>query len=111
MVQSGEHIAGYQPLGPSTRSYQRRTPWRSPNPTAAIPAKANGPPKIYSATGSRKTYIACTDPAYEPLVPTHEWVGRQKGWEYLEFASGHDAMVIRPEALAELLVDCASRIN
>jgi hypothetical protein len=48
--------------------------------------------------GVKKTYIACTDLAYEPLVPTHEWVRRQNGWQYLEFASGHDAMVIRPEA-------------
>ena len=61
--------------------------------------------------GVNKTYIACIDPAYEALVPTHEWVRRQNGWQYLEFASGHDAMVIRPEALAEVLVDCASRID
>jgi pimeloyl-ACP methyl ester carboxylesterase len=72
-----------------------------------VPIRLNHP----LGNGVKKTYIACTDPAYEPLVPTHEWVGRQKGWEYLEFASGHDAMVIRPEALAELLVDCASRID
>jgi hypothetical protein len=58
--------------------------------------------------GVQKTYIACTDPAYEPLVPTHHWVRRQKGWQYLEFASGHDAMVIRPEALAEVLPGCSS---
>jgi hypothetical protein len=32
----------------------------------------------------------------------------QSGWEYLEFASGHDAMVISPDALTELLVRCAS---
>ena len=61
--------------------------------------------------GVKKTYIACTDPAYEPLVATHDWVRRQNGWQYLEFASGHDAMVIRPEALTELLVACASRID
>jgi pimeloyl-ACP methyl ester carboxylesterase len=58
--------------------------------------------------GVNKTYIACTDPAYEALVPTHEWVRRQNGWQYLEFASGHDAMVIRPEALASVLLGCAS---
>jgi pimeloyl-ACP methyl ester carboxylesterase len=57
--------------------------------------------------GVRKTYIACTDPAYGSLVPTHEWVRRQNGWQYLEFATGHDAMVIRPEALTEVLVGCA----
>jgi pimeloyl-ACP methyl ester carboxylesterase len=60
--------------------------------------------------GVKKTYIACTDPAYGPLVPTHQWAKRQNGWQYLEFASGHDAMVIRPEALTEVLVDCASEL-
>jgi pimeloyl-ACP methyl ester carboxylesterase len=58
--------------------------------------------------GIRKTYIACVEPAYGPLVSTHERVRRQGGWEYLEFASGHDAMVISPDALTELLVRCAS---
>jgi pimeloyl-ACP methyl ester carboxylesterase len=57
--------------------------------------------------GIPKTYLACSDPVYEPLVPTHEWVKRQDGWRYLEFASGHDAMIIRPKALAEVLARCA----
>jgi pimeloyl-ACP methyl ester carboxylesterase len=59
--------------------------------------------------GVKKTYIACTDPAYTPLVPTHEWVRRQSAWQYLELSSGHDAMVMHPEALAEVLVGCASQ--
>jgi pimeloyl-ACP methyl ester carboxylesterase len=56
--------------------------------------------------GIRKTYIACTNPAYEPAAKTQEWVRRQSDWQYLEFASGHDAMVISPQAFAELLVGC-----
>lgn len=67
------------------------------------------PIRLNHPLGNRvqKTYIACTDPPYEPLVPTHHWVQRQKGWQYLEFTSGHDAMITRPEALAKLLLDCA----
>jgi pimeloyl-ACP methyl ester carboxylesterase len=61
--------------------------------------------------GVRKTYIACTSPAYEPLLPTHDWVRRQNGWEFLELASGHDAMVISPEALTKLLVGFATKID
>jgi hypothetical protein len=57
--------------------------------------------------GVKQTYIACTRPAYAPLVPTQEWVRRQSAWQYLELASGHDAMVMHPEALAEVLVGCA----
>jgi hypothetical protein len=37
----------------------------------------------------------------------HEWVRRQNGWRYLEFASGHDAMVLQPDALTEVLIGCA----
>lgn len=56
--------------------------------------------------GLSKTYIACTRPAYEPLLPAHEWVRGQPGWQYLELACGHDAMVICPEALTEVLLRC-----
>ncbi|MBV9489403.1 MAG: alpha/beta hydrolase [Verrucomicrobia bacterium] len=57
--------------------------------------------------GIKKTYIACTRPLYEPLLSTHEWVRQQKGWQYLEFAGSHDAMVGCPDAVAELLASCA----
>ena len=55
-----------------------------------------------------KTYIACTHPAYEPLLPAHEWVRRQSGWRYLEFTSGHDAIVLHPDALTEVLISGAA---
>jgi pimeloyl-ACP methyl ester carboxylesterase len=56
--------------------------------------------------GIAKTYIACTHPAYESLLKTHEWIRHQSEWRYLEFSSGHDAMVISPDKLAELLITC-----
>ena len=59
--------------------------------------------------GIRKTYITCTNPAYVPLVSTHDWVRRQNDWQCLELASGHDAMVIDPGALTEVLISCALR--
>jgi pimeloyl-ACP methyl ester carboxylesterase len=78
----------------------------SPHPLNSYqePIRLNHP----LGNGISKTYIACLDPAYGPLIPTHERVRRQRGWEYLEFASGHDAMVISPDALTELLIRCAS---
>ena len=57
--------------------------------------------------GVRKTYIACTNPIYEPAVPTHEWVKSQSDWGYLEIATGHDAMITSPEGLSEMLIRCA----
>jgi pimeloyl-ACP methyl ester carboxylesterase len=56
--------------------------------------------------GVSKTYIACTNPIYEPAVPTHEWVKRQSDWRYLELSSGHDAMISSPQDLAEMLISC-----
>ena len=56
--------------------------------------------------GLSKTYIACSNPVYQPAVRTHEWVKRQTGWQYLELATGHDAMVISPNELATTLAGC-----
>jgi pimeloyl-ACP methyl ester carboxylesterase len=56
--------------------------------------------------GVNKTYIACTDPIYEPAVRTHEWVKSQSDWRYLELSAGHDAMITDPQGLADRLVEC-----
>ena len=57
------------------------------------------------------TYIACTDPLYAPGEVVRQ---RVKGfiaaglpWSWREIATGHDAMVTAPEALAELLLAIA----
>ena len=57
--------------------------------------------------GVSKTYIACTNPIYQPAVRTHEWVKSQTDWRYLELAAGHDAMVTSPHELAEMLIRSA----
>ena len=53
--------------------------------------------------GLPRTYIACTDPWYAALGWVRDWVKAQPGWGWEEIATGHDAMVTAPEALAELL--------
>jgi pimeloyl-ACP methyl ester carboxylesterase len=57
--------------------------------------------------GVKKTYVACTNPIYQPAVRTHEWVKGQSDWRYLELSTGHDAMVTDPEGLSEMLIRCA----
>ncbi|WP_326538921.1 alpha/beta fold hydrolase [Pseudorhodoferax sp.] len=54
--------------------------------------------------GLPRTYVACTEPPYAPLAPVRAWVQAQPDWQYLELATGHDAMVLAPDALAELLL-------
>lgn len=53
--------------------------------------------------GRPSTYISCTDPLYLPLQPARDWARAQPGWTWRELATGHDAMVLAPEALADML--------
>ncbi|MFL5334445.1 MAG: alpha/beta fold hydrolase [Geminicoccaceae bacterium] len=49
------------------------------------------------------TYIACSDPWYGPLGWVRDWVRNRPGWSRAEIATGHDAMVTAPDALAAML--------
>ena len=56
--------------------------------------------------GLPATYIACTDPVYAPLQSSRDWVktkGAARGMTMTELATGHDAMVTAPQALADLI--------
>lgn len=53
--------------------------------------------------GRACTYISCTDPLYLPLQPARDWARAQPGWSWREIATGHDAMVLAPQALVGLL--------
>lgn len=55
--------------------------------------------------GLPRSYIACTAPIYAPLEGVRQWVRRQPqpGWNWIEIATGHDAMVTAPEELARML--------
>ena len=54
--------------------------------------------------GLPRTYVACTDPIYPPLLVCHNWALGREGWGWAETPGGHDAMVTQPEALARLLM-------
>ena len=55
--------------------------------------------------GRPRTYIHCTNPVYEPLEASRQWVRRQQGWSWQEIATAHDAMVTAPTDLARMLLD------
>jgi pimeloyl-ACP methyl ester carboxylesterase len=57
--------------------------------------------------GLPRTYIACTEPAYTALQGVWDWVRKQAGWNWLELATGHDAMVTAPDDLCDLLMAIA----
>jgi len=58
--------------------------------------------------GLPKTYIAVTDPVYEPLARVRDFVKTQADWGWREIATGHDAMVTAPDTLAKLLMEIAA---
>jgi pimeloyl-ACP methyl ester carboxylesterase len=53
------------------------------------------------------TYIACVDPIYPALEGSRRRVKGRAGWDWRELATGHDAMITAPEALANMLIDIA----
>ena len=54
--------------------------------------------------GRPTTYIACTNPTYQAIAHARQWVKAQPDWIYLELATGHDAMILAPDALTEMLM-------
>ena len=66
--------------------------------------RLDGPP---GARISRKLYIRCTDPPLVYMRRFYEWASKVPGWQVMELATGHDAMVTEPEALAQILADWA----
>ena len=72
----------------------------TPHPLATFrnPIRLNHPP----GNGLPCAAIAFTDPAYLPMEPNHRRA-RDLGWPVFPLATGHDAMVSAPQALAALL--------
>lgn len=72
----------------------------TPHPFSTFVSPLNLANKV--GNGLPATYIVCSDPIYAPLQASRDWVQR-RGWKMREIRSGHDAMVIAPEALADIL--------
>lgn len=75
-------------------------PRLTPHPISTMhsPLPLKNPP----GNGLPTRYIACTDPQYHPPGTVEAWVA-PLGWPIEELATGHDAMITAPLALAEIL--------
>ena len=51
-----------------------------------------------------RSFIDCTEPALATIAVSRQRVRVQPGWRVLELATGHDAMVSAPQALADSLL-------
>jgi pimeloyl-ACP methyl ester carboxylesterase len=54
--------------------------------------------------GLPTTYIACNSPFFGSTAKSREFVATMKTWDYREFPSGHDAMLIKPAELSRMLL-------
>ena len=72
----------------------------TPHPLATFTSelKLDGP----VGNGLPASYVACTDPVYEPTLVCRRRA-KEAGWPIVELAAGHDAMIIAPLATADLL--------
>ena len=77
----------------------------TPHPLATFstPLKLANP----AGNGLPARYITCTDPPYLPAKVALERA-RARGWPVSDIKAGHDAMVIAPQATADLLEKLAS---
>ena len=54
-----------------------------------------------------RTFVDCTAPALATIAVMRERVRQEPGWQVLEIATGHDAMVSAPQALLDALLSLA----
>jgi pimeloyl-ACP methyl ester carboxylesterase len=54
--------------------------------------------------GLPRTYIHCTEPQSPVIAPSAALVKSWQGWDWIDFAGPHDAMITHPDAIADLLL-------
>jgi pimeloyl-ACP methyl ester carboxylesterase len=55
-----------------------------------------------------RTFIDCTHPALGTIAVSRQRVRQQPGWQVLEIATGHDAMISAPQPLLQHLLSLAA---
>jgi len=53
--------------------------------------------------GLPTTYIACSQPFWSSTANSRELARRTNGWNFREISCGHDAMILLPDELADML--------
>lgn len=57
-----------------------------------------------------RTFVDCNEPAFPNIDVMRKRVREDRSWTVVEMATGHDAMISAPDALARVLLDCAQRM-
>lgn len=82
-------------------------PRLNPHPfkTKLDPARLSNP----QAAAIPRTYIYCNSPAIGPFGQFAERLKTDKAWQFLELATGHDAMISEPEQLSRIFLEIGAR--
>lgn len=83
---------------PADAAWLERLMTPHPFRTFETPLPLDGPP----GAGKPAVYVRCTAPVYPPLAASRARASAL-GWPIRDIATGHDAMVTEPAALAELI--------
>jgi pimeloyl-ACP methyl ester carboxylesterase len=59
--------------------------------------------------GLPRTYVHCANPSYDTLAAVREHIKTLPGWSWETIDTGHDAMVLAPDLLADLLERLAEK--
>lgn len=78
---------------------------QTPHPGSVYDSPLNFDPQRLQ--GLPRTFIDCTSPALATIATARERVRHEPGWNVLEIATGHDAMISAPQALLEILASLA----
>jgi pimeloyl-ACP methyl ester carboxylesterase len=80
----------------------------TPHPMSSYTQAA--PPGGARSSAIARAYIHCTEGPMAPVFAPFADTARAEGWVVREMPTGHDAMLVAPEALAELLLDLAREV-
>ena len=58
--------------------------------------------------GRPRSYVRCAEPTYAAVAPSYGRIRAEPGWTFDDLATGHDAMVTAPGAVADLLMTLAN---
>ena len=78
---------------------------QTPHPGGVYDATLNFDPQRLK--GLPRTFIDCTSPALPTIAVARARVRSEPGWNVVEIATGHDAMISAPRALLDVLIALA----
>jgi pimeloyl-ACP methyl ester carboxylesterase len=94
------HASDFGVTDPADAAWVARRLTPHPLTTYMVPMTLQHP----IGNGVPVSYIRCSNPAFANTASSAAFAKAQPGWQYLEIATGHDAMVTAPGELTDMLL-------